>query len=114
MLPRELRKRREESDMHLLVLIFALVTARPEVPGPHELFGVIRQVMPNAIVIARRNGQLLSIDITYARSVGRTGVLYVRRPVGVYGAIDRTTGRFKANAITSANGIERGIWPPDL
>jgi hypothetical protein len=102
--------------MHLLFLLLALATApyRPAaVPGPHEIFGVIRHVGPTTIIVARRNGTLLLVDITYARAVGRTGVLYVKRGVGVYGNFDPSAHLYRANAIINANGIERGIWPAD-
>jgi hypothetical protein len=102
--------------VHLLLLLLALATApyRPAaVPGPHEIFGIVRQIGPSTIVIARRNGSLLVVDITYARAAGRTGVLYVKRGVGVYGNFDPAAHLFRANAVTNANGIERGIWPTD-
>jgi hypothetical protein len=103
--------------VHILALMFALVVAappiaHPQTPGPHEIFGVIRTIEPNAIVIARHNGQLVTVDVTYARAAGRTGALYVRRGVGVYGFFDRP-GHYRANAITNANGLLHGVWPAD-
>jgi hypothetical protein len=92
----------------------AVPTATPAVPafGPHVVYGIVRTVAPSSIVIVRQNGQLMSIDIRYARSVGRTGPLYVGRTVAIYGTYDRSL-RYHANAVTSANGIHHGIWPAD-
>jgi hypothetical protein len=100
--------------MHLFVLLLALVTTgpvHPAAPGPHEIFGIVRQIGPNTIVMQRHNGQLLAVDVTVARETGRLGVMYVNRPVGVYGAF--YAGHYRANAVTSANGIQRGNWPAD-
>jgi hypothetical protein len=80
--------------------------------GPHVIYGVIRRVAPAEIVVQRHQGQLESVDIKQARSLGRTGVLYRGRPVALYGDFDRAR-RYHVNAITSAYGIERGIWPAD-
>jgi hypothetical protein len=115
--------------MHALVLLLAIVTApvtarsttvavptaTPAVPafGPHVVYGIIHTVAPSSIVIVRRNGQLMTIDIQYARAVGRTGPLYVGRQVGVYGTYDRTM-HLHANAVTSANGLRHGNWPADF
>jgi hypothetical protein len=90
-------------------------TAAPAVPafGPHAVYGIVRLLAPSSIVIVRRNGQTMTIDISYARSVGRTGPLYVGRAVGVFGSYDRAL-HFHANAITSANGIRHGTWPADF
>jgi hypothetical protein len=56
---------------------------------------------------------LMVVDIAYARSVGRTGPLYVGRTVGIFGSYDHSL-HFSANAVTSANGIHHGIWPEDF
>ena len=89
-------------------------TATPAVPafGPHVVYGFVRSVGTSSIVIERHDGHLLSIDVSYARSVGRTGPLYIGRPVAVYGSYDRTA-HFHANAVTSENGLRNGIWPSD-
>jgi hypothetical protein len=111
----------------VLAFIFALVvlaaphgavavpTPTPAVPafGPHAIYGVVRVVAPSSIVIVRRSGQLMTIDIAYARSLGRTGPLYVGRAVGIFGTYDRLQ-HFHANAVTSANGIRHGTWPADF
>jgi len=93
----------------------AMPTATPAVPafGPHCISGIVRSVAPSSIVIVRHNGQLTVVDISYARSVGRTGPLYVGRTVAIYGTYDRAM-RYHANAVTSANGIHHGIWPSDF
>jgi hypothetical protein len=112
--------------VHALVFVLAVIaapahaavatpTATPAVPafGPHGIYGIIRTVAPSSITIARHNGQLMVVNIAYARSLGRTGPLYVGRTVGVFGTYDRSM-HFDANAVTSANGIHHGIWPEDF
>ena len=112
--------------MHVLVFVLAVIAApahaavaapaaAPAVPafGPHAVYGIIRSVAPSTITIVRHNGTLLVVNITYARSLGRTGPLYAGRTVGVFGTYDRSL-HFDANAVTSANGIHHGIWPEDF
>jgi hypothetical protein len=112
--------------VHALVFVLAVIvtpahaavaapTATPAVPsfGPHAVYGIIRSIEPSSITIVRHNGQLMVVDITYARSVGRTGPLYVGRTVGIFGSYASAL-HFNANAVTSANGIRHGFWPEDF
>jgi hypothetical protein len=112
--------------VHAFVFVLAVLTApahataaqpvaSPAVPafGPHVVYGIVRSVAPATITIIRHNGQLMVVDITYAKSVGRTGPLYVGRTVGVFGTYDRTM-HYHANAVESANGIHHGVWPEDV
>jgi hypothetical protein len=89
-------------------------TATPAIPafGPHVVYGIIRTVAPSSIVIMRHSGQLVTIDIHYARAVGRTGTLYAGRPVAIYGTYDPAL-HFHANAVTSSYGLLHGTWPAD-
>ncbi len=118
--------RKEGRFVHALVFVFAVIatpahaavvapTATTTVPafGPHAVYGIIRSIAPSSITIARHNGQLMIVDITYARSVGRTGPLYLGRTVGIFGSYAGPL-HFNANAVTSANGIRHGIWPEDF
>jgi hypothetical protein len=112
--------------VHAIVFVLAVIaapahaavavpTTTPAVPafGPHAVYGIIRSVAPSSITIVRHNGQLMVVDIRYARSVGRTGPLYVGRTVGIFGTYGNAM-HFDANAVTSANGIHHGFWPQDF
>jgi hypothetical protein len=80
--------------------------------GPHVIYGIVKHVGQHDLVVQRQNGSLETVDITAARTAGRTGVLYVSRPVALYGDFDRSH-HYHVNAITSAYGITRnGVWPP--
>jgi hypothetical protein len=80
--------------------------------GPHVIYGIVKHVGQHDLIVQRQNGSLESVDIGAARAAGRTGVLYVNRPVALYGDFDRSH-RYHVNAITSAYGITRnGVWPP--
>jgi hypothetical protein len=79
--------------------------------GPHVIYAIVRHVGQRDLVVQRQNGSLESVDIVAARAAGRTGVLYVNRPVALYGDFDRSH-HYHVNAIMSANGITRnGVWP---
>jgi hypothetical protein len=112
--------------VHAFVFVLAVITApayattaqpaaAPAVPafGPHVVYGIIRLVAPSSITVVRHNGQLMVIDISYAKSVGRTGPLYVGRAIGAFGTYDRAM-HYHANAVESANGIHHGFWPDDV
>jgi hypothetical protein len=112
--------------VHALIFVLAVIatpahapivvpSVAPAVPafGPHAVYGIIRSIAPSSITIVRHNGQLMVVDITYARSAGRTGPLYVGRTVGIFGTYAAPM-HFNANAVTSANGIHHGIWPEDF
>ncbi len=97
----------------LAAFLGSAVTAVAETQfGPHVIYGIIKHVGQTGLVVQRQNGRLESVDIAAARSAGRTGVLYVGRPVALYGDFDRTH-HYHVNSITSAYGITRnGVWPP--
>lgn len=81
--------------------------------GPHVVYGIVKKVAPQELVVQTRTGQLTRFDITIAKAAGRTGVLYDGRAVALHGDYDATHA-YHVNAITSANGIRYGAkWPPD-
>jgi hypothetical protein len=96
----------------LAVFLGSAAPAVAENPfGPHVIYGIIKHVGQRDLTVQRQNGSLESVDIVAARADGRTGVLYVNRPVALYGDFDRNH-HYHVNAIMSANGITRnGVWP---
>jgi hypothetical protein len=80
--------------------------------GPHVVYGIIKHVGSNDLVVERHTGQLETVNIRAARAAGRTGVLYIDRAVALYGDFDRAH-HYNVNAIMSANGIHHGVWPAD-
>jgi hypothetical protein len=100
-----------------LVAAAALGSAAPalsaESSGPtHVVYGIVTQIGANSIVIARRDGSRVSIDIAPAQAAGTTGVLYPNRPIAISGEFDRA-GRYHAEAIRSWYELRRGVWPAD-
>jgi hypothetical protein len=90
----------------------ATVSAEPVAFGPHVVYGIVKHVATVDLVVLRHGGRLENVDIKTARAAGRVGVLYVNRPVALYGDFDRAH-RYHVNAITSAYAIRRGAWPAD-
>lgn len=81
--------------------------------GPHVVYGIVKRIAPEVLVVQTRTGQLTRFDITIAKAARRTGVLYEGRAVGLHGDYD-AKHVYHVNAITSANGIRYGAkWPPD-
>jgi hypothetical protein len=81
--------------------------------GPHVVYGIVKRIAPEELVVQTRTGQLTRFDITIAKAAGRTGVLYEGRAVALHGNYDAKHA-YHVNAITSANGFRYGAkWPPD-
>ncbi len=90
----------------------AYVDMRPKLaPGSHEIYGTVRSVSGNTIVIAKRTGEVVVIDATEAASKFR----YAEPSVG-HALIARGTygerGVFKADTIMHAKNNPR-IWFAD-
>lgn len=98
----------------VLISVAGPVAASAAAPafGPHVIYGFVKHVAATTLNVERRNGRLESVDITAARAVGRTGVLYVGRAVALYGDFDRAH-HYHVNAIMSAYGLHHGAWPPE-
>jgi hypothetical protein len=97
--------------------VIALAAAAPagaaDLPaGQHVVYGIVTRIGASSLVIKRHDGRLESVDIAPARSADTTGVLYVNRPVALYGDFDRA-GRYHAEVIRSWYGLLRGVWPAD-
>jgi hypothetical protein len=87
--------------------------AAPVPYGPHVVYGIVKRIAPEELVVQTRTGQLTRFDITIAKAAGRTGVLYDGRAVALHGDYDDKHA-YHVNAITSANGIRYGAkWPLD-
>jgi hypothetical protein len=81
--------------------------------GPHEVHAIVLRVSQNALLVRLRDGRAVTVDIAQARASGHTGVLYVDRPVALFGAYD-ATHVLHVNAIVSANSLRNGTpWPED-
>ncbi|MBD5657822.1 MAG: hypothetical protein IAI50_21990 [Candidatus Eremiobacteraeota bacterium] len=90
----------------------AVATIQPML-GSHVMYAIIARIGQNSLQIRRRDGRAIAVDITRARAKGHTGVLYVNRPVALYGAYDRSNV-YHVEAIGPANGIRYGgPWPAD-
>ena len=97
--------------------VFALAAGAPasaaDLPADqHVVYGIVTRIDASSLVIKRHDGRLESVDIATARSADTTGVLYVDRPVALYGAFDRA-GRYHAEVIRTWYGLRRGAWPAD-
>jgi hypothetical protein len=81
--------------------------------GPHVLHAIVERIATRSLEVRLRDGNAIAVDITQARAAGRTGVLYVNRPVALYGAYD-AKHVYRVNAINSANSLRNGApWPVD-
>ena len=83
-------------------------------PAPHTMYAIVKNVRQDALIVERRDGRLVTVDIRAARVAGRTGVLYAGRAVALHGDYDALHA-FHAVSITGAAGIKynRGSWPQD-
>ena len=95
-----------------VVALGAAAAASEPAFGPHVMYGIIKHVGHVDLIVQRRSGQLETVDIAAAQASGRTGVLYVGRPVALYGDFDRSH-HYHVNAINSAYGVSHGDWPSD-
>ena len=83
-------------------------------PYAHTLYAIVKQIGPAQLVVLRRNGQFTSVDISFARRLNRTGVLYLNRGVALHGDYDGAHV-FHVVSITGAAGIRYApaAWPQD-
>ena len=101
------------SALAAVVALAATPASAAELPaGQHVVYGIVTRIGTTSLEIKRRDGRLESIDIAPARSADTTGVLYVNRPVALYGDFDRA-GRYHAEVIRSWYGLLHGVWPAD-
>ncbi len=91
----------------------ASAPAAPVPYGPHVVYGIVRGLAGDALIVQTRSGVLVRFDVSIARASERVGVLYPNRPVALHGTYDERHV-YHVNAITTANQLRLGPpWPQD-
>jgi hypothetical protein len=80
-------------------------------PGEHEIYGTVRSIKGNHIIIAKRNGDELHIDASLAHKNFRFAEPALEHGLIARGTLEKT-GVFEANAILHAKNSV-ALWPSD-
>ncbi len=89
----------------------AVPLAAMAAPATNRVTGVVVAVSNNALLLQKRDGTKLMVDLTEARAKSRVGVLAPGRAVEVYGTY-LADGTFHCVATGHAAQIVRS-WQPD-
>jgi hypothetical protein len=80
-------------------------------PGEHEVHGIVRSINGNLVMIAKRDGSVVTVDTTIAEQKSRMAEPAVGAGMLARGTVDET-GIFRANAILHAKK-NPAMWQSD-